>query len=310
MDVAIVPSTLESESFGVSAVEAEACGTPVIISDIPGLMEATKPGVTSVVVPRNNSTAIADAVIKLYDEPAERIAIGEAGRAFAKDFYELNECFKKPESLFEKYAGGGYYLSKLDFKRLLSIKNRTNKAKFVLGDIKGLNKIYGIDLLLKAVAEIRDLRPDIELEVRIAGRGEEEPQLKQLANDLSLDSIVSWLGFISQDQVAYEWANMDIAIIPSRRESFGVSSVEAQACGVPVIISNIPGLMETTYYEEVNVFKLPNYSDLARKIIYLYDNPKKIRELGLLSNKNVKMKYELDHCFRNIESLFNRIASN
>lgn len=107
MDVAIVPSTLESESFGVSAVEAEACGTPVIISDIPGLMEATKPGVTSVVVPRNNSTAIADAVIKLYDEPAERIAIGEAGRAFAKDFYELNECFKKPESLFEKYAGGG-----------------------------------------------------------------------------------------------------------------------------------------------------------------------------------------------------------
>lgn len=205
---------------------------------------------------------------------------------------------------------GGYYLSKLDFKRLLSIKNRTNKAKFVLGDIKGLNKIYGIDLLLKAVAEIRDLRPDIELEVRIAGRGEEEPQLKQLANDLSLDSIVSWLGFISQDQVAYEWANMDIAIIPSRRESFGVSSVEAQACGVPVIISNIPGLMETTYYEEVNVFKLPNYSDLARKIIYLYDNPKKIRELGLLSNKNVKMKYELDHCFRNIESLFNRIASN
>ena len=106
MDVAIVPSTLESESFGVSAVEAEACGTPVIISDIPGLMEATKPGVTSIVVPRNNSLAIAEAVIELYENPADRISIGKAGRAFATEFYELNDCFKKPEQLFNRYAGG------------------------------------------------------------------------------------------------------------------------------------------------------------------------------------------------------------
>ena len=53
MDCAIIP--YESESFGVSAVEAQACSCPVIISDIPGLMEATNPGVTSLVVLRGNA---------------------------------------------------------------------------------------------------------------------------------------------------------------------------------------------------------------------------------------------------------------
>ena len=205
---------------------------------------------------------------------------------------------------------GGYYLSKIDFKKLLNLQNRNSKKKFVIGDIKGLNRVYGIDLLLRAAAKIRETRSDIDLEVRIAGKGNEEEQLKELAKELRLDGVISWLGFIPQDQVAHEWANMDVAIIPSRRESFGVSSVEAQACGVPVIISNIPGLMETTYYEKENIFNTGDYSDLADKIICLYDNPEKVKELGYLSNKNVKTKYELDYCFKNIESLFNQMASN
>ena len=39
---------------------------------------------------------------------------------------------------------------------------------------------------------------------------------------------------------------MDLAVIPSVEESFGVSAVEAQSCGCPVIISDLPGLKEST----------------------------------------------------------------
>lgn len=104
MDLAIVPSTLESESFGVSAVEAEACGTPVIISDIPGLMEATLPGVTSVVIPRRNEEALANAIVKLYNDSEERLTLGVEGRKFACSTYELNKCFEKPECEFKIIA--------------------------------------------------------------------------------------------------------------------------------------------------------------------------------------------------------------
>lgn len=95
MDVGIVASTLDSESFGVSAVEAQACGTPVIISDVPGLMEATLPGQTSMVVPREDETALADMLIKMYKDPILRKKIGIRGRKYIDENYELNQCFKK-----------------------------------------------------------------------------------------------------------------------------------------------------------------------------------------------------------------------
>ena len=104
MDVGVVASVLESESFGVSAVEAEASGTPVIISDIPGLMEATRPGVTSVVVPRRNSRAIGEAVIDLYDHPDKREAMGSRGRQYVEKRFELNHCFERVEKLFDRYV--------------------------------------------------------------------------------------------------------------------------------------------------------------------------------------------------------------
>ncbi len=95
-DCAIIPS----ESFGVSAVEAQSCGCPVIISDIPRLMEATKPGETSMVIPRGHVDALAEAIVKLYRNPDLRKKMGEAGRAYVRKNYELNDCFAKVEAMF------------------------------------------------------------------------------------------------------------------------------------------------------------------------------------------------------------------
>lgn len=100
-DVGVVSSSSSSsESFGVSAVECQASGVPVIITDPLGLQEATKPGETSVVVPRKNERAIANALIDLYDHPEKRAAMGKAGRSFAAQNYELNYCFNKINNYF------------------------------------------------------------------------------------------------------------------------------------------------------------------------------------------------------------------
>ena len=99
-DCAIIPSESESESFGVSAVEAQSCGCPVIISDIPGLMEATKPGETSLVIPRGDVEALASAIVKLYQQPDLRQKMGAAGRAYVQERYELNDCFAEVEKMF------------------------------------------------------------------------------------------------------------------------------------------------------------------------------------------------------------------
>ena len=123
MDVAIIPS-IHHESFGVAAVEAQSCETPLVISDVGGLMETTIPvpydemtalnndatdslkhttddydsvgddiPYTSVLVPKQNERAIADAVIRLYDMPSLKIKLGKNGRKNVEEKYELNKCF-------------------------------------------------------------------------------------------------------------------------------------------------------------------------------------------------------------------------
>ena len=48
--------------------------------------------------------------------------------------------------------------------------------------------------------------------MRIAGSGPNEKEYKKLTEDLNISNIVKWLGFISQEKVASEWANMDLGI--------------------------------------------------------------------------------------------------
>lgn len=75
-------------------------GVPVIISDVPGLMEATNPGVSSLVVKKRDAQALADAVYTLYTDSEKRKTMGISGREFVREHYSLDECFKHIESIF------------------------------------------------------------------------------------------------------------------------------------------------------------------------------------------------------------------
>lgn len=181
---------------------------------------------------------------------------------------------------------------------------------FVIGTVKGLSDKYGISYLLHAAAEIKN-QGNIPIKLRIAGKGPQEQEYKQLAKELGISDITSWLGFISQEQAAQEWANMDVAIVPSilESESFGVSAVEAQACGTPVIISDIPGLMEATKPGETSVVvKRKDSHAIAMAINELYRDKKKLAVMGKLAVGFVKETYELNKCFRKIERLLETYA--
>lgn len=189
-------------------------------------------------------------------------------------------------------------------------RTRTEDNEFVIGTVKRLEPKYGIDYFLKAVKIVREKRPDINLKVRIAGKGTHELEYKQLAKSLRIDDIVTWLGFISQPEAAKEWANMDCGIIfsESESESFGVSAVEAQAAGIPVIISDIPGLMEATEPGITSiVVPRKNENALSDQIIKLHDRPNLRLELARKGRKFVSDTYELNHCFDDVMQLYHNL---
>jgi len=81
-DVFVLPSIDRSEAFGIAQLEAMACGTPVVSSDLPtGIRLANRDGETGVLVPPGDPDALAGALNRLLDDPALRARLGRAAKA-------------------------------------------------------------------------------------------------------------------------------------------------------------------------------------------------------------------------------------
>lgn len=91
LDVACFPS-IADESFGVAAVEAMACGVPVVVSDAAGFTEVVEDGVTGFIVPKRDEVALAHALYKIYKmSPEKRKSMGAAGVDRVKRLYNFEE---------------------------------------------------------------------------------------------------------------------------------------------------------------------------------------------------------------------------
>ena len=92
MDIAVFPSIDDSESFGVSVIEAQSCGRPVIVSRIGGLPEVVEAGKSALIVEPGNPEKLATAILELARNPAEMAAFGQRGRSNVIQKYQMSKC--------------------------------------------------------------------------------------------------------------------------------------------------------------------------------------------------------------------------
>lgn len=93
MDCYILPSY--REGFGMGVVEAEAMGLPVIVTNIPGPIDAMKDGETGIIVDKANDKVLYDAMILLVNNDSLRKRMGEKGVIFVTNNFEQNILFSK-----------------------------------------------------------------------------------------------------------------------------------------------------------------------------------------------------------------------
>jgi glycosyltransferase involved in cell wall biosynthesis len=92
MDILSLPSY--REGFGLVVVEAEAMGLPVVVSDVPGPIDAVRHGETGLIVPARNTDALTAALRSLLSDPSKRAVFGASGVAFARENFEQDEFLR------------------------------------------------------------------------------------------------------------------------------------------------------------------------------------------------------------------------
>lgn len=117
-----------------------------------------------------------------------------------------------------------------------SIERDKNLVLYV-GRIK---RYKSIDHLLKAV---RIVKNNVPIRLTIVGDGDALDSLKKLARNLGLD--VEFTGFVSEKEKYKFYQRARVVVQPSIKEGWGLTAIEAQACGTPVICADSPGLKET-----------------------------------------------------------------
>ena len=103
--VAVLPSL--DEPFSLAGLEAMACGRPLIASNVGGFPEMVTAGVTGLLVPPRDATALAEALIGLLREPAKADAMGAAGRARALAEFGPETFMVRLEALLAEGAKRG-----------------------------------------------------------------------------------------------------------------------------------------------------------------------------------------------------------
>lgn len=192
------------------------------------------------------------------------------------------------------------------------VPRRTEKDEVVIGTIKTLEEKYGIQYLVKAFAQLKDRNPDMNLKLRIGGKGSQEDYLKGLCRDLKIYNDVTFLGFVNPDDVIKEFQNFDIAVFPSTldSESFGVAAVEAESCGTPIVVSEVGGLMESTKPGITSlVAKKASVEDLRDKIDMLVKDKELRLKMGTAARKFVEDNYNLEDNFAYVDKLYKEIVS-
>lgn len=107
----------------------------------------------------------------------------------------------------------------------------------VIGALGRLHPVKGFDVLLRAAAMLRDRGVDFTL--RIAGDGPELQALRDLRGELGLAGRVEFCGWLSEPEAFI--SGLDLFVVPSRYEAFGLVLAEAMAAGVPVVASDLKG---------------------------------------------------------------------
>ncbi|MFX0108947.1 MAG: glycosyltransferase family 4 protein, partial [Candidatus Hodarchaeota archaeon] len=155
----------------------------------------------------------------------------------------------------------------------------------------------GIDIILAAIQELEEKEPTVASKTNfvICGTGPMRDIVEKFA---SKRSNVSYLGYVSDEDLLVHYKSVSLFLMPSRRETFGLVAMEAMASGTPVLVTDIPG--PRTFVDDSFGRMVPpeNPSKLAEGIAWFQrahsEEPSKMKSMGQRARDICVKEYDWD----------------
>jgi len=172
---------------------------------------------------------------------------------------------------------------------------------WVVGYVGRLAYIKGIDLLAGAFKNIRKTIPHARL--LVVGSGEEEGKLRSCLRSELAEGIVHIKSDVPHELLADWYRAMDLFMMPSRYENYSNAVLEALACGVPFLGSDVGGNRRVVETEGGWLFAQGSVDSLAQTLCSLAEKPCLAKEQGVFSGEKVHHRYSWGTSAKRLEEL-------
>lgn len=168
-----------------------------------------------------------------------------------------------------------------------------------------LDPIKGVYPLIEAM---RRVHPRVRL--TMIGNGPERAGLERAIEAAGLGERVQLLGALPQEQVFEQIRRSFALVLPSFHETQGIVLLEANACAVPVVASDIPGIREVVTHQ-MNGLMAPagDAEGLSRQINWLFANPQEAIKMGLQGRNTVRTRFSWQHIALETERVYGRLLA-
>jgi len=180
-------------------------------------------------------------------------------------------------------------------------RNRVNLL--FVGGLDQAHYFKGIEVLLNSLV----ITTNRNWRLKIVGDGNLRPKYEDLARHLKIEKQVEFAGKLNDADLVRALQNADVFILPSinGNEAFGIVLIEALACGVPVIASNLPGVRQVFSDQIQGLLAEPNnVNDLKQKLEVIMNDEKWRAKMALAARRLAEEKYSLGQMKNRLEELF------
>ncbi|WP_375514898.1 glycosyltransferase family 4 protein [uncultured Nostoc sp.] len=162
-----------------------------------------------------------------------------------------------------------------------------------------LDERKGLRYLLAALPSVLAKYP---VRLRIVGKGILEDEIKSQCDAIGLNDVVDFLGFVSKEELADEYAGCDIFVLPAivdskgDTEGLGIVMIEALAHQKPVIASTVGGIVDVIHSGTTGLLVPEKDPEaLAQAILTLLSNPTKAQKMGQQGLADIQVRFNWHH---------------